>query len=83
MRIGAVRAANCYLVVDGMIDGGSRQVMGVPTKPATAGRVVCKAFFDALAFTKLTPQKWVESGVAPSVPKCSSPGHEWQRRCSG
>jgi hypothetical protein len=23
-----------------------------------------------------------EGGVGPSVPKCSSPGHGWQRRCS-
>jgi hypothetical protein len=44
MRNGAVRASNRYFVVDGMMDGGFRQVTGVPTKPATAGRVVCKAF---------------------------------------
>lgn len=44
MRNGVGRAANCYFAVGGMMDGGFRQVMGVPTKPATAGRVVCKAF---------------------------------------
>jgi len=40
------RAANWHSVVDGMMDGGSRQVTGGPTKPATAGRVVCKAFLS-------------------------------------
>lgn len=47
-----MRAASCYFVIDGKTDGGFHQVMGVPTKPATAGRVGCKAFlFDVLAFT--------------------------------
>jgi NAD(P)H-hydrate repair Nnr-like enzyme with NAD(P)H-hydrate epimerase domain len=44
MRSAAVRASHCYLVIDGMMGGGFHQVMEVPTKPATAGRVVCKAF---------------------------------------
>lgn len=66
----AGQGANWKLGVDEMMGGGFLRAMMGPRRPVTAGMVVCRASFHALASAeaKPTPRRWVrESGVRLSV----------------